>query len=260
MSEGNNSIKKTLIVAVSLSIVCSVIVSGAATLLKPVQEANKLLDRQKNVLAAAGLLKPGTDIKAEFKRIDRKIVDLDTGEFTDAVDPETYDQRKAQKNPELSKSLPRSEDPASINRREKYSLVYIVRTEGGDVDKVILPIRGYGLWSTLYGYLAIEADGNTVAGLTYYEHGETPGLGGEVDNPNWKSQWPGKKLYDENGDPAIDVLKGKVDPQEPDAEHKIDGLAGSTLTSNGIENMFQFWLGERGFGPFLDRLRQGNLS
>ena len=260
MSDSNNTISKTIIVATALSIFCSVIVSGAATYLKPIQEKNKTLDRQKNVLAAAGLLEDGVDVAAAFANIEQKIVDLETGEFTTAVDLNTYDQRKAEKDPSLSRALERSEDAASIKRLEKYALIYIVRSGGGQIEKVILPIRGYGLWSTLRGYLAVENDGNTVAGLTYYEHLETPGLGGEGDNPKWKNLWPGKKLFDGEGNPAIDVLKGKVDQNTPSPEHKIDGLAGATLTANGVENMFTFWLGSNGFGPFLKRLKQGQVS
>lgn len=260
MAEGNDSIKKTLFVAGALSVVCSIFVSAAATMLKPVQERNKLIDQQKNILAAAGLLQEGVDIAKAFERIETKVVDLDSGEFTDAVDPSSYDQRKAQKDPKLSMALAKENDPATILRRERYSLVYLVRGDGGALETVILPIRGYGLWSTLRGFLAVQPDGNTVAGLTYYEHAETPGLGGEVDNPAWKAQWPGKKLFDANGHPAIDVVKGKVDAAAPGAEHKIDGLAGATLTSNGVENMFRYWLSEQGFGPFLERLKQGKIS
>ncbi len=124
---------------------------------------------------------------------------------------------------------------------------------------MILPVRGYGLWSTLYGFLALESDGNTIAGLGFYEHGETPGLGGEVDNPRWKAQWPGKEVY-EDGDPVIRLIKGSVDPNAANAEHKVDGLAGATLTSKGVTNLLQFWLGERGFKPFLDNLKSGEVQ
>lgn len=260
MAEGNDSIKKTIFVAGALSVVCSIFVSTAATQLKPIQEKNRQLDQQRNILSAAGLLQPGVDIQKAFERIEAKVVDLDTGEYTDAIDAKTYNQRKAQKDPALSRKLKKSEDIATIQRRERYALIYIVRGDAGKLDKVILPIRGYGLWSTLRGYVAVEEDGNTIAGLTYYEHAETPGLGGEVDNPNWKALWPGKKLYDERGRPAIDVVKGKVDPHATGAEHKIDGLSGATITANGVENMFRYWLGEQGFAAFLTRLKSGQIS
>ncbi|MOA31350.1 Na(+)-translocating NADH-quinone reductase subunit C [compost metagenome] len=118
-------------------------------------------------------------------------------------------------------------------------------------------MRGYGLWSTLYGFLALKGDLNTVVGLGFYQHGETPGLGGEVDNPKWKALWNGKSLFDEQGQLAIQIIKGSVDAQSPNASHQVDGLAGATLTSKGVHNLLHFWLGENGFGPFLAKLNNG---
>ncbi|RMF14724.1 MAG: Na(+)-translocating NADH-quinone reductase subunit C [Candidatus Dadabacteria bacterium] len=260
MSASNDTVGKTIIVAASVAIVCSVLVSSAAVLLKPYQEKNKALDLQKNVLEAAGLLHDDTDVATAFSKIERRVIDLDTGAYTTAVDPDTYDQRRAEKDPNLSDKLPREADIAGIGRREHYAQIYIVRTPDGAIDKVILPIRGYGLWSTLRGFLCVEADGNTICGLTYYEHAETPGLGGEVDNPRWKALWHGKKIYDDNGAVALDVIKGRVDASAPGAEHKVDGLSGATLTSNGVEHMMHFWLGDQGYHPFLRKLQQGAIS
>jgi Na+-transporting NADH:ubiquinone oxidoreductase subunit C len=132
----------------------------------------------------------------------------------------------------------------------------MVENEEG-IETMILPIHGYGLWSTLYGFVALEGDLKTVVGLGFYQHAETPGLGGEVDNPNWKQQWTGKVVYDENGEVAVQVIKGSVDPGMANAEHKIDGLAGATLTSRGVEKLVQFWMGKNGFRPFLDNLKSG---
>ncbi len=257
MSTPNDSIKKTIIVALSLCVVCSVFVSTAAVGLKGVQQTNKKLDLQRNVLLAAGLVKPGeadkATVNAMFKQIEVRVVDLDTGEFTE-TDPATFDQRKASKDPAQSKVL--KNDPASIKRLEKQAKVYLVRKEG-KLESIILPIRGYGLWSTLYGFLALAPDANTVIGLGFYEHAETPGLGGEVDNPRWKGLWPGKEIFGDSGEVAIEVMKGAVDPSRPGAEHQIDGLAGATLTSVGVSNLVRFWVGDAGFGPFLDRIRKG---
>src|SRR5690606_33924929 len=120
-----------------------------------------------------------------------------------------------------------------------------------ETSKIIIPVKGYGLWSTLYGFMALETDVNTVVGLVFYEHGETPGLGGEVDNPNWRAKWVGKEVYDENGNVAISVIKGTVDPGAPQAIHQVDGLSGATLTARGVHNMLHFWLGESGYKSFL---------
>lgn len=253
----NDSIKKTLTVAFLLCLVCSVIVSTTAVLLKPAQQANKELDFRRNILVAAGMLQAEKSVDELFKQVTTKVVDLESGTYTDAVDPATFDQRKAANDTTMSEALPSDKDIASISRLENYAEVYIVEQPDGGIDKIILPIRGYGLWSTLRGFIALEGDLNTVRGLTYYEHGETPGLGGEVDNPRWKALWEGKKVYNEQGDVALSVVKGSVSDDTPNAEFKVDGLSGATLTSNGVDNMIEFWLGEQGFARFLDNLKRG---
>jgi Na+-transporting NADH:ubiquinone oxidoreductase subunit C len=252
----NDSTAKTLIVAFSLSIVCAIFVSAAAVVLKPVQEVNKTLDRKRNILAAAGMLEEGKSVDEQFERVNTRVVDLRTGKFTEDVNPQDYEQLAAAKDPARSIDLTDEQDIANIARRENYSLVYVVENDRGDIDKIILPIRGYGLWSTLYGFIALEDDTNTVAGLGFYQHGETPGLGGEVDNPRWKAAWPGKKVY-RDGDVAIGLVKGAVDPSSPSSQWQIDGLAGATLTSRGVTNLVHFWLGENGFEPFLNNLQAG---
>jgi Na+-transporting NADH:ubiquinone oxidoreductase subunit C len=252
----NDSIKKTLLVAFLLCIVCSVIVSTAAVMLKPAQEVNQTLDRKRNILQAAGMYDPALGIDEQFAQIITRVVDLRTGRFSEDVDPESFDPRKAAKDPAASRAVPASEDVAKIFRQENYTLVYLAQDEQGDIDKIILPIRGYGLWSTLYGFIALERDGNTVAGLGFYEHGETPGLGGEVDNPRWKSVWPGKQVY-RDGEAAIGLIKGAVDPGNSNAPWQVDGLAGATLTARGVTNLVQFWLGESGFAPFLENMKTG---
>jgi Na+-transporting NADH:ubiquinone oxidoreductase subunit C len=251
----NDSPKKMLIVAVALCLVCSVVVSSAAVLLRPLQLKNAALDRKRNIVEVAGLLGPGGNVEAAFKRVEPRVVDLETGEFAENIDPLRYDQRKASKDPERSIALSPDEDVASIGRRARFSTVYIVR-EGDLIRQVILPVHGYGLWSTLYGFLALKGDFRTVSGLKFYDHAETPGLGGEVDNPSWRDKWDGKVALDESGKAIIEVIKGVVDPTRPGAEHRVDGLAGATLTTRGVDNLLKFWLGENGFGPFLSRMRE----
>ena len=260
MSSQKESTVRTLIVALLVCLVCSVFVAGAAVALRPTQLENRQLDKQRSILAIAGLGEAGmsgAEVKALYKeRIVAKLVNLETGKFSDEFDPNTFDPLVAAKDPQLSDALPPEQDIASIKRREKYSVVYIVETEG-ELDTLVLPVRGYGLWSTLYGFLALQEDLNTVAGLGFYQHGETPGLGGEVDNPKWRSLWEGKELYNEDGELAIQIVKGGVDPQSPKADHQVDALAGATLTSNGVNALLHFWLGENGFGPFIANLRAG---
>lgn len=246
--------------ALLVCLVCSVFVAGAAIALKPTQTDNRLLDKQRSILAIAGLGNPemsGKEAKALFdERITAKIVDLETGTFSDAKDPIKYEPLQGAKDPSESIALTVEQDLAKLKRRERYTIVYLVQADG-QLDKVVLPIRGQGLWSTLYGFVALKADLNTVSGFGFYQHGETPGLGGEIDNPKWKSLWPGKTIFAENGNVAIAVVKGGVDPKSPKAVHQVDALAGATLTSNGVDQLMKFWMGEDGFAPFIAKLRAG---
>lgn len=250
----NDTVKKTLTVAFLLCIVCSVLVSTAAVKLKPLQEKNKALSTKKNILQAAGLMKEGVDIEAQFQKIEIKVVDLASGEFDNTIDGAQYDQKAAAKDPTLSIVIPGDQDIAKIRRRAKKAPVFLVR-ENGALQTIILPIHGKGLWSTMYAFLALEGDANTVKGYTFYDHGETPGLGGEVDNPLWKAQWKGKKLFDKDWNLAVKILKGKVNMSKPEAIHQADGLSGATLTNVGVDNLMQYWLSDNGFGKFLTRIR-----
>lgn len=260
------SVQKTITVALLVCIVCAIVVAASVVLLRPIQEKNKALNLKMNILAAAGILKEGataSDIEKDFERVTPKLIDLDSGEY---VEPSVvgkpsaiaYDQKRGAKDPALSSVIDSSKDIASIKRREKYAKVYLL-IENGVVETIVLPVHGYGLWSTLYGFIALKGDANTVTGLGFYQHAETPGLGGEVDNPKWKAMWPGKQVYnlDENNVPKIHLVKGGVDSSKPDAVYGVDALSGATLTSRGVTNLLQFWLGEMGFQKYLDRVRKG---
>lgn len=253
-----NSVKYTIIFATIVCVVCSIMVAVSAVALAERQETNRKVYRQRNVLQAAGIIKDGQKVSNEEvielfnESIEPKLVNLETGEYSTEGDAATYDQLAAREDPAMSEEAP--ENSSSIKRVPKLGLVYHVLKDG-HVDAVVIPVEGYGLWGTLYGYLAFEHDGDTVRGITYYDHKETPGLGGEVDNPKWKALWPGRKGYDEDGKPAIKVIKGKAGSVE-EAPHSIDGLSGSTITSNGVTHMMEFWLGEHGYGPFLKKFGQ----
>ncbi len=252
----NDSTPKTVLVALAVCLVFSVIVSSVAIALKPLQQRNAALDRERNILEVAGLIDAGDAFEDMFRRAEIRLIDLATGEYvdSDAIDPRTYDATKAAKDPALSVSIPADQDIANLGSREKYAPVYLVR-EGTRLKQLILPVRGLGLYSTLYGFIALEDDANTVYGFSIYAHGETPGLGGEVDNLKWRAQWKGKALFDDNGVLRIQVVKGSVDPTRTEAIHQVDGLSGATLTSQGVTNLLRYWLGDHGFGPFLKRIR-----
>lgn len=252
------TVKHTFIVATVLCLVCAVVVSAAAVLLRPMQQANQLADIRSNILSVAGMLEPGRDINEQFEKVDTRVINLDTGTYTDAVDPQHYDQPAAARNPQTSNQLSRQEDIAGISRREQYGKVYLVDDEAGELETLILPIRGYGLWGTLFGFIALEAETYEVVGLGFYEHKETPGLGGEVDNPRWKEQWEGKQLYkNEIDELELRLVKGEVLPSDPDADYRVQGLTGATLTTRGVQNMLEFWMGEQGYAKFLRNLKAG---
>ncbi|OEE99300.1 Na(+)-translocating NADH-quinone reductase subunit C [Vibrio crassostreae 9ZC13] len=255
MASNNDSIKKTLFVVIALSLVCSIIVSTAAVVLKPKQQENAVLDQQTKILEVAGIELTGKIPDLYKENIEPRLVDFATGDFVDG-DAAAYDQRKAAKDPAQSIKLSAEDDIAKILRRANTGTVYLVK-DGAETSKVIIPVHGNGLWSMMYAFVAVETDGNTVSGITYYEQGETPGLGGEVENPSWRAQFVGKKLFDENHKPAIQVVKGGA-PQG--SEHGVDGLSGATLTSVGVQHTFDFWLGDMGFGPFLAKVRDGGLN
>ena len=254
MSSNNESVQKTITVALVLCLVCAVFVSSAAVILRPAQAVNEKANMQMNILQAAGLYDPQQSIQKQFQIVTTRLVNLETGEFVEGMDAERYNQRKASKDPSMNRVLSGEADIASIKRQAKIAKIYLIEN-GDQIEKIILPIHGYGLWSTLYGFMALEGDGNTVAGLGFYEHAETPGLGGEVDNPNWKGQWTGKQVY--NGDAvALRLVKGGADRSDI---YGVDALSGATLTSRGVDNLLKFWMSDAGFKPFLNNLKQGRI-
>jgi Na+-transporting NADH:ubiquinone oxidoreductase subunit C len=243
--------------ATAVCVVCAVVVSSAAVLLKARQDTNAALDKQRNVLVAAGLAKSDEklsrgEIEARFAPVEPILIDLQTGETVTGADAASYDQHTASMN--VSSSRPAPQNAALVQRLPNRALIYALAAESGETDLYVFPVEGKGLWGTLYGFLALDADLQTVRGITFYEHKETPGLGGEVDNPRWKALWAGRQAFDENGVPVISVIKGRAGTPEEDPHH-VDGLSGATMTSRGVGTLVQFWLGENGFGPFLERLR-----
>ncbi|MEM8736622.1 MAG: Na(+)-translocating NADH-quinone reductase subunit C [Planctomycetota bacterium] len=258
-----DSIANTFLVSLVLCVVCSLLVSSAAVALKPIQEKNKVLDRQKNIIAAAGLAEDPSALSADeieeifASKVKPMLLDLETGETED--DDPAFDPRKAAKDPEQNTEVEGSFDIGQANR-EKKTRVYLVNGDSGELEQVVLPIYGMGLWSTLYGYIAVDRDLTTITGLTYYEHAETPGLGGEVENPTWKAKWVGKKVFGDgvtiadatNDDIKVGVAKGSPTPENQ--PYQVDGLSGATITSRGVDSMLKYWFSDEGFGPYLKKL------
>ncbi len=261
MANNNDSIKKTLFVVIVLSLVCSIVVSTAAVGLRSKQEANARLDKQSKIIEVSGITEKGPIPKLYNQYIEPRLINFKTGKFidtsADGKDARTYDMRVATSEPKASIKLSPDEDVAGIGRIPKTGIVYLVKDKSGKINRVILPINGKGLWSMMYAFVAVETDGDTVSGIIYYEQGETPGLGGEVENPAWRAQFIGKKLYDASHKPAIKIVKGGA---QPGSEHGVDALSGATLTSHGVQHQFDFWLSNLGYGPFLSRVRDGGLN
>ncbi|MGB2047415.1 MAG: Na(+)-translocating NADH-quinone reductase subunit C [Psychrobacter celer] len=262
MSKPKSNNAKTISVALTLCLVCSVLVSAVAVGLKPAQIENARLDRNKNILVAAGMYNAesdtASDVAERFKDFDVEIIDLNTGDYLDddalkaagIPDRNAYDASQATKNQALSEDLG-DNDPAGIGRKPKYAKVYVKSDDAGNPEMVVLPIQGYGLWGTIYGFLTLESDMNTIKGISFYEHKETPGLGARIEEPEWRAQWSGIQSYDEDGNVATGVTKAGT-PKD----NWVDGISGATLTGRGVSNMIQFWLGEQGYKPYLDKLRQ----
>jgi Na+-transporting NADH:ubiquinone oxidoreductase subunit C len=258
----DESVKKTVTVALGVCIVCSVLISTAAVALRGIQLENKKLDRITNILIAGDLLVRDSDIRAVYEeKIEPLMIDLRTGDimseenFNETLNIDDFDIRTMAGDPEYGMPVPGDKDLANIKRMPRYMVVYLVK-ENNKTEKVVLPVYGKGLWATMYGFIALDRDLNTVKGFTFYEHAETPGLGGEVDNPRWKNSWKGKHVLDEEGNMKIEVIKGQVDTSRPESKHQIDGLSGATLTARGVDHLVKFWLGNDGYGLFLKRLRK----
>lgn len=251
-------------------IVCSIVVSGTSVLLRDRQQKNMLLERQRNVLGVTGLADDPQRLSSEKVRryfdsapdiddpwfVEEIVVDLETG-LPAETDKLTlpFDMARAARDPEMSRPVDGEHARgAQIRTVSQYGTVYLVRKRGevDDVLQIVIIIRGQGLWSTMAGYLALESDGKTIRGITFYEHGETPGLGGEIDNPAWQSRWKGRIAYDSEGSPALVMRKGGAGPPGEDP-HGFDGLSGATITARAVQHTVNFWLGPHGYGPFLKR-------
>ncbi len=239
-----------------LAFVCSALVAGAAVGLRPMQEANRQLDRKKNILYAAGLYEKGKTVEELFAPIEIKVIELASGQYMpeDELPPESYNQLKAALTESNGRPLSSEEDTARLRRVEKYSLVYLVKSKG-QIEQIVLPVRGKGLWSTMHAYIALDGDLTTIRGISFYEHGETPGLGGEIENRKWQEGWREKHLFTPAGNMDLEVVKGKAVTTGSQALYQIDGLSGATLTAKGVNNLMEFWFGDHGFKPYLNRLK-----
>ena len=253
----NESVMRTIFVAFLVCLFCSMLVSYAAVSLREDQLSNKLNDQRTTILEAAGIYNANESVESQFQSLTIKFINFETGELLDnyeGIDINNYDQVKYSRKEGYYTLLSEDEDIATLRRKENIGKIYILENTSNEITKIILPIRGYGLWGTLYGYIALAGDFNTVEGLEFYDHKETPGLGGEVDNPTWKKKWIGKKIYD-NNNVSLEVIKGSVNSQDDMSIYKVDGLSGATITSRGVTNMIKFWFSDSGYKKALQDLK-----
>ena len=144
-----------------------------------------------------------------------------------------------------------------VDKSGNFAYTIYQSSENNEVTGYAIPIAGKGLWGTMYGYFAIEPDAETVKGITFYKHKETPGLGAEVDKDWFKNNFIGKKLTDKNGElVSIEVVKGYVSKTDPEALHKVDGISGATITGTGLTTFLKSDLEK--YEPYFARVRRIN--
>ncbi len=245
----NDSPAKTVAITLAVALAGSALVAGSTVLLRPLQQANKEAERPAHIAEILRQLPEAAEIQLEAR-----VVDLETGAYVPSMDPDQYDQRLAAKDPDRSVEIPEDQDIAGLGRRARFATIFLAQ-QAGETHLVILPVHGRGFSSTLYGYLGLSGNLDTVAGLTFYEHSETPGLGGLIDAPDWKSQWRGKKIWD-GSVLMLGVGTGRMEPGMPEAKYQVDGLTGATWTGQGVTNLLHYWLGDHGYGPYLEKLKR----
>ncbi len=224
--------KYTVIFAFTVCVILSVLLSATYMSLKDRQELNRKLDRQKNILIAAGFTPDNAnEIESLYATRVKSMVVSANGIIVAGKMPEQIEV-------EQSKSM--------------FPLFRIISaTDESVTESFVYPVEGKGLWSTMYGYLAVTPNGKTVKGITFYKQGETPGLGAEVEKDWFRKNFVGKKPYDGKKVVGIEVAKGKASDQaayKTKSEHMVDGISGATLTCNGVTKMLK--QGPAKYAPF----------
>ena len=214
--------KNKYIFILSLTIVCSLLLSIASEGLRSLKEKNVEIDKKKNILNAIGLnitSLSNSDIDEYFlNNIDTLIVNLD-GQVNNIL---TIPDLVAIENNQTG-------EVKYYNNDNEYLPMY----EDNSRNVVVLPISGKGLWSTLFGYFAIDSRNySTVRGITFYKHKETPGLGGEVSKKWFQSNFIGKEIYENNNLNSVKVAKAGY--ADENSLYEVDGISGATITSNGV--------------------------
>lgn len=250
---------RALAVVTAVVVVCAALVSAAVVLLRPVQQDNRLLQQARIVLQLTGRAADfgssgDATALAQFRALDARVVDLDAGRFEPGLDAVAFDAREAGQDPERSAAIPSGEDSAKLGRRPRHAVVYLVWGDAG-LERIVLPVYGMGMWSTIRGFIALGSDFNTIAAALFYEQAETPGVGDRITHADWLEKWRGRRIYDDNGVPQFAIAQGRVEPGSASALHNVDGLSGATVTADAVTAMIRFWFGPWGYQGVLERLR-----
>jgi Na+-transporting NADH:ubiquinone oxidoreductase subunit C len=248
-----------LLVVLGTALVCSILVSATVVKLRPIQQMNQLVDRSRNIVKLSGLVDAGQpltdeDILKAVSQLDQRVVNLKSGQFESTFANGEFDSRIHANNPEFIEQIPSEFDIAGLTQHTRYEQVYLVWQDGA-LSRVIFPIKGQGMWSTLYGYIALDDDLSTIGAISFYEQAETAGLGDQITNPAWQALWQGKRLYDRQGNVQFRIAHGTSD-----SVYEIDGLSGATVTGDAVTRMINFWFGPTGYGPVLSMLQDSPIQ
>lgn len=238
-----DTVPRTLAVAVFVALVCSAIVSSAVYLLRPMQQGYALVERNRAVLDAAGWLPDDglsdREVVERFLDLDAHVVDIATGAYVPELDGHAFDHWRPVVTENATDNTAESADRVPV---------YIVR-DGGRLDRIVLPVHGPGMWSTIYGYVALDADLSTVSDIVFFQHGETPGVGDRIEDQEWRNEWRGKKIYGSDGSVRIDVVKRGA------SEFEVDLISGASVTCDAVGSFVRNWFSAEGYRPLLERLR-----
>ena len=258
-SKGKDRPIKALIVVLAVSMACSILVSTASITLKPIQLLNQKVERSRNIVNLTGLVPVNKKLSNDkilevVEQLDARVINVETGEFESGIDPENFDARVAVNDPELSVAIPATDDLARLGWRSRFAVVYFV-WQDNELKRIILPIQGQGMWSTLRGYLALESDLNTIATVTFYEQAETAGLGDQITSPDWQARWQGRQLFNNQGEVSFRVATGSVAEGSAAARHQVDAMSGATVTGDAVTRLVKYWFGPNGYRTFLVSLQ-----
>lgn len=256
-SSTRNSIRHTIAFALIVAVFFGVLVSAVSVLLEPAQTKNRQREQQQ-LLDELMRSQPGfeniADQDAQFKMLHR-VVEMVSGCYVDAFDSSQYVTVTDPDHPHNQLPLSKAEDIAGIGVRPRYALVHVL-LDGDQLAGVVLPVYGSGYQSRLRAYLTLAADVNAVRSLVFYDHKETPGMGGRISDAGWQSRWQHKKLRDADGVVRIGVADTALGSAS-DHPYLIDAMTGASITGRGVTNLLRFWAGPLGFGPYLANLQSG---